>query len=179
VVHRSEFVEALITRFRQTCIRPDLSIAEQIQLFVTAATHLAPEAAENLWSAWIAQSNRNVVELAFHWRALAGEHFPNSLPHFRESGRSGLRLIQRVAAAYEAAPELSALPFLIRFVDTVIRGIKKKRLDITSIGSHASLLNEFIHKAQEPLPGLSPTAAVLHFNLVQNIAHIPKKTKSK
>jgi hypothetical protein len=57
----------------------------------------------------------------------------------------------------------------------VIRSIEENGLDITKIGGHASLLNEFLDRTQEPLPHLSPTAGILHFNQIQNITTIPKK----
>jgi hypothetical protein len=131
------------------------------------------------------------VRLAFYWRALLSPRFPRSLPHFREFGRRVGALIQEISAAYRTAlgvSEEGSLPILCRLVDAinvfgcvvlkyspVIRGIEANGLDPTAIGSHASLMDEFMDKSQEPLPDLLPTSAVLHFNAVQNIPTIPKR----
>jgi hypothetical protein len=102
-----------------------------------------------------------------------------------------VRFIQAATFRYRTAlqeNDEAALPSLCRLVDAinlfgclvlkyspVIRSIEANGLDITTIGSHASLLNEFIDKSQEPLPDISPTSAVLYFDTVQNLPNIPKK----
>jgi tetratricopeptide (TPR) repeat protein len=202
LIERSDFTMAMLNQFRMACVRPDLSIAEQIlvyQVYITATRHLSPEATADIWETWIKSSlPRSAsflpaidVELAFHWRSLLSPSCPRSLPHFRELGHELLELIEKSSSMYDAAAaknDNGAIPILCRYVDAinlfgalalkyapVLREIETNGLNIAALGSHASLLNEFLDKTQEPLPELSAAAAVLHFNAVQNIANLPKK----
>jgi hypothetical protein len=179
-----------------------MSIAELLlvyELYRTASRHLSPVAAAALWEALlkesllISDSFVPVIDtaLAFHWRSLVSPNFPRSLPHFKTFGLQLIDLIHRISSAYNSVTpkgDQSSLPLLCRFVDAVnlfgafvlkyapvIRAIESNGLDISALGSHPSLLGEFIDKTQEPLPDLSPTAAILFFNAVQNIPNIPKR----
>jgi hypothetical protein len=202
MIQRSDFTEALLNQFRVKCLKPGLCIAERIlvyHLYRTAVDHLLPDTAATMWEsvlkdpALVSEAFVPAIDtaLAFHWRSIIGENFPRSLPHFQDFGNELKSLITRISDAYNAVvakSEPASLPLLCRLVDAinlfgaitlkyapVIRSIEANGLDVRALGSHQSLLGEFINKAQEPLPDLSPTAAILHFNTVQNVRNIPSK----
>ncbi|OHT01444.1 hypothetical protein TRFO_31773 [Tritrichomonas foetus] len=199
----SDFVENLFTSFQQNCLQDkQLSINETLslyRLYRNAASNLTPDAAgyfyDNVLKGNLLPSSKFLPTidtiLCFFWKALLSPKFPRNLHHFREFGHEVLDLVNVTSDLYNKKldiDEQTALPMLCRFVDSVnlfgylalkyspvIRNYEEKGLDISSLGSHESLLNEFIDKSQEPFPDLSPTAAVMHFNNVKNIDCIPKK----
>ncbi|OHT08371.1 hypothetical protein TRFO_23215 [Tritrichomonas foetus] len=202
----SDFIENLVDAFQQNCLKDNLSIYETItvyKLYRNAVSHLSPEHSYNLYDRLL--KGHLIQEpsfiptidtmLLFFWRSLLGNKFPNSLTQFRFFGDTILKLIEVCSNNYDImlnSGDEASLPMLCRFVDAinlfgylvlkyapVIREIETKGIELAVVGSQESLLMEFMDKSQEPMPDLSPTAAILHFDNVKNNDFIPKKYSVK
>ena len=201
----SGFVSALCEKFRYSCVNDDLTIPETIQvykLYIEATKLLNSKDCLDLYLAVkesIVMPNVFLpsidVRIAFFNNIINNPEFPENIVEYRQFGNEMLKFIESISLIYQNMIEKGdecAIPVLTRYVDIVvafaklvvlyrpkIEEMKLNGLDYSVIGSHVSLVNEFMDKEAEPLVDLSPTAAILHFNSVQCLPNIPLKQLAK
>lgn len=200
----TDFIMNLLQAFQQNCLASKtLSINETTQVYLlyrNAARSMSPEGAysiyENMLKGKLMEDKQFIPTLdtitQYYWRSLLSPQCPKNLSHFEKLGHEILKLIDAYSDNYnkvvDAKGDEASIPLLCRFVDSinlfgylvlkyahVIRSLEVNGLDMNLVGSHTSLLNEFMDKSQEPLADLSPTAAILHFDNVKNNEFVPLK----
>lgn len=128
-------------------------------------------------------------------RALESDQFPKDVVEFRDVGNKIRNLIDITEDNYNQTSDLGddeSLPQLIRYVMAInlfgtivvkfapiISKYERQGIDYDVLGSHSSLYAEFVDESQQPLQDLSPSAAILRFNAIQNISYIPQRLKTE
>lgn len=203
--NRSAFVHAMVLKFTESCVNENMSLSETItaySLYKHAASYVSPEDAKDLFqtlSPSLILPNTFLpsidIRLAYTAKMVQTEKFPANILEYRSVGREMVAFIDAMECQYTQAAELgseSSVPILMRYVEIInifgtlvvgyrpqIENMRLNGLDYEIIGSHDSILNEFIDKEQEPLVDLSVTSAIMHFNSVQNIEGITKRQSAR
>ncbi|EAY09523.1 hypothetical protein TVAG_102720 [Trichomonas vaginalis G3] len=199
--NRSAFVHAMIDKFVDSCVKEDMSINETIKvynLYKYASEFMNADDAKEFFesiSGKLILPNSFIpsidIRLSYLSRMIKTDKFPAIILEYRSVGRDMIQFINAMESSYATASEKGAeasIPILMRYVEVInifgtlvvgyrpqIENMRLNGLDYEIIGSHDSILNEFIDKEQEPLVDLSATSAIMYFNSVQNIEGINKR----
>jgi len=205
VVKDSSFVINQIHNFRHRIVQDRMTIisyVETYEAYVAAVQFLTPDDCSSIFEEILSPIMKRKLNLpfldlfsAFFWKSLESFGFPKNIVVFKKTAQKLQQLIEFIEEQYISHSHTDSeqsLPFLFRYVDAVnmfgaliikftpmIHQIRTTGLDYDILGSHSSLLTEFVDKSQDPLPDFSPTSAILHFHSVLQLPGIPTKQLNK